>query len=74
MITLAVSLGCDMSELSQIIPTDIYEAYAPILNANEFLDGMRDAKEGNDCKVGMGEEYVRGYHAQYVAEQNRSMY
>ena len=64
-----------MGELAQkIIPVNIYEAYKPILNVNEFMDGMRDAKEGNDCKVGMGDEYVRGYAAQYTAEQNRSMY
>jgi hypothetical protein len=56
----------------ELIPADIYEAYKPINNVNEFLDGMRDARHGVNHRAGMGEEYDRGYSAQYTAEQNRS--
>lgn len=58
----------------EIIPKSIYEACAPIKNATEFLSGMRDCKEDIPHKMGMGEEYTRGYAAQYQSEQNRIMY
>ena len=60
--------------MSELIPSDIYKAYAPIVNPNEFMDGMRDAKEGIEYRDGMGADYNRGYSAQYTAEQNRSAY
>ena len=60
--------------VEQIIGKDIYDAYKPINNTNEFMDGMRDAKEGLEHKMGMGEDYTRGFSAQYQAEQNRAIY
>jgi hypothetical protein len=59
-------------DISKIIPVEMYLAYSPIKNANEFLDGMRDAKNGAGHRGGMGEEYDRGFSAQYTAEQSRS--
>lgn len=53
-----------MGELAQqIIPANIYEAYKPILNPDEFMAGYRQAEEGVTHRAGMGEEYDRGYHA-----------
>lgn len=60
--------------IDELIPVEIYKAYRPINNINEFMDGMRDAKEGFEHREGMGEDYTRGYDAQYWAEQNRVMY
>ena len=42
----------------------------PIHNPNEFMDGVRDCRDGNDIRRGMGHDYNRGYCAQYTHEQN----
>ena len=43
-----------------------------ISNPVEFFHGQRDCKNGIPYKQGMGEDYERGYCAQYVHEQNQS--
>lgn len=44
----------------------------PITNPQEFLDGCRDCDEGNMERDGMGQDYHRGYAAQYQANQLKS--
>lgn len=41
-----------------------------IRNPNEFADGVRDCRDGYNQRQGMGEDYNRGYCAQYTHEQN----
>ena len=41
-----------------------------ICNPNEFMDGVRDCREGNKHRNGMGHDYDRGFCAQYTHEQN----
>lgn len=44
-----------------------------ISNPVEFFDGIRDCENGNNYKQGMGAEYLRGYCAQYIYDQNSSI-
>ena len=37
-----------------------------------FIIGMSDCEEGIEHKMGMSEDYTRGYAAQFQLEQNRS--
>ncbi len=41
-----------------------------IKKTEDFLAGQRDCKEGEVHKIGMSEDYDRGYGAQYQHEQN----
>jgi len=36
---------------------------------SDFLKGMADCKKGEPHKEGMGQDYDRGYRAQYEIEQ-----
>ena len=44
----------------------------PIINATEYLNGMRDCEEGNKFNDGMGEDYQRGWNCAYQQIENRS--
>ena len=53
---------------------EVYEAYKPFDNLCEFIDGMKDARDGIEHRFGMGKEYDRGFHAQKqkeAIEENR---
>jgi len=40
------------------------------MNADEFLKGQKDCKNGVTHEVGRHPDYDRGYNAQYQHEQN----
>ena len=40
------------------------------MNADDYLKGMRDCKDGNDAKPGMSQDYYDGFGCQYEAEQS----
>lgn len=39
-----------------------FKSGSSILNPTEFGEGVKDLKSGNECKRGMGRDYLRGYH------------
>lgn len=39
------------------------------MNADEFMQGQKDCRDGKPHEAGKGESYDRGYAAQYEWEQ-----
>lgn len=46
------------------------QKFNEVFNADDFLKGQKDCKEGIPHKAGKSEDYNRGYGAQYQHEQN----
>ena len=42
------------------------------MKSEEFRQGVEDCMEGNPCKSGMSEDYLKGYAYQYETEQRWS--
>tara|TARA_R100001443_G_scaffold24713_2_gene37147 strand:+ start:6165 stop:6323 length:159 start_codon:yes stop_codon:yes gene_type:complete len=42
------------------------------VKSEEFRQGVEDCMEGNPCKSGMSEDYLKGYAYQYETEQRWS--
>ena len=42
------------------------------MKSEEFRQGIEDCMEGNPCKSGMSEDYLKGYAYQYETEQRWS--
>jgi len=42
------------------------------MNTDDFLRGQKDCKDGKPHKSGQGEDYDRGYSAQYELEASLS--
>jgi hypothetical protein len=43
-----------------------------MIDANDYLRGMKDCQDGVPHKAGESADYDRGYSAQYTQEQNLS--
>ena len=41
-----------------------------MIEANDYLRGMKDCQDGLDHKGGQSQDYDRGYNTQYQKEQN----
>ena len=39
------------------------------MNTDDYLQGMRDCKEGREHKPGMSQDYDEGYSAEYEREE-----
>ncbi len=46
------------------------KAGTDMIEANDYLRGMKDCQDGLDHKCDQGADYDRGYSTQYQQEQN----